>query len=396
MTLEAFESRMGVQRQRALHASQSQAHLLRVHLGNPGGVGELALDANAPTVGGLGARSGLSDRPQVLAALIKASVGAANSADAASVRRRSLAEALASNEERAVVGAQVRAVGERTQVSAAATPPDPTFDAIEDTVAVSAATGAPLQPTAPVVSAPSNDGRRTTGGSVAAEQKRLEMERRAQTARSAQAWAAQRPKDGRRTTIPPPMPRTMPGPPLVNPRSFGNVVRSTGSPTRMSAGAGAGRITGKAAAASIAPTAMNVGSTPPRPISSIRDRLLLAAAVGAASLAAVALYGSTGAPTNVPAPAASAAAPAPAPSATPAAVASAAPAPAEVRSADVPAAAKPTDAVPPASAVAARPAPRAARGPRPKVATGAAPKGDPNPYDPPGVEPIERLVEERR
>jgi hypothetical protein len=398
MTLEAFESRMGVQRQRALHASQSQAHLLRVHLGNPGGVGELALDANAPTMGGLAARSGLSDRPQVLAALIKASVGAANGADAASVRRRALAEALASNEERAVVGAQVRAVGERTQVSAAATPPDPTFEAIEDTVAVGAAMGAPVQPTAPIVSAPPNDGRRTTGGSVAAEQKRLEMERRAQTARASQAWAAQRPKDGRRTTIPPPMPRTMPGPPPVNPRSFGNTVRSTGSPARMSVGAGAGRITGKAAAASIAPTAINVGSTPPRPSSSIRDRLLLAAAVGAASLAAVALYGSTGAPTNATAPAASAAAsaPAPAPSATPAAVASAAPAPAEVRSADVPAAAKPTDAVPPASAVAARPAPRAARGPRPKVATGAAAKGDPNPYDPPGVEPIERLVEERR
>jgi hypothetical protein len=400
MTLEAFESRMGVQRQRALHASQSQAHLLRVHLGNPGGVGELAIDANASTLGlGAGPRPGLSDRPQVLAALIKASVGAANGADASSVRRRALAEALASNEERAVVGAPpVRAAGERTQVSAVAVAPDPTgFEAIEDTVAAAEAKVAPPEPVAPPVAAPPNDVRRTTGGSVAAEQKRLEMERRAQTARSAQAWAAQRPKDGRRTTIPPPMPRTMPGPPPLNPRSMGNAGRTTGSPTKLSVGAG--RTTGKGVAASIAPTAMHVGCTPPRPVSSLRDRLLLVAAVGAASLAVVALYGSTGAPTNAPAAASAAsAAPGPAPSATPSPVASAAPAPAEVRSAELPTAAKPAvDAVPPASAgAAARPAPRAARGPRPKVATGGTAKGDPNPYDPPAVEPIERLVEERR
>jgi hypothetical protein len=395
MTLEAFESRMGIQRQRALHASQSQAHLLRVHLGNPGGVGDLAIDGTAPTVAGLGARSGQSDRPQVLAALIKASVGAANGADASSVRRRSLAEALATNEERAVVGASVRAVGERTQVSAIATS-DPTgFEAIENTQALGVEPMAPPPPAA----APPHDGRRTTG-SVAAEQTQLQIERRAQTARSAQAWAAQRPKDARRTTIPPPIPRTMPGPPPANPRSIGAAGRTTGSPSKMSPRASSGT-TGKAAA-SIAPTAMNVGSAPPRPVSSVRDRLLLAAAVGAASLAAVALYGATGSPTAAPAAAASAAAtaaPAPVASAPPAPVASATPTPAEARSAETPAAAAPpTEAAPTASAVAApRPAPRAARGPRPKLAPGA-PKGDPNPYDPPPApaDAIERLVDERR
>jgi hypothetical protein len=95
MTLEAFESRMGTQRH-ARYASQCQAHLLRVRLGNPGGVGDLAIDATVPTAASLGNhRSGLSDRPQVLAALLK---GTGHPADASSGCRRSLAEALAENE----------------------------------------------------------------------------------------------------------------------------------------------------------------------------------------------------------------------------------------------------------------------------------------------------------
>ena len=398
MTLEAYESRMGIQRQRALHASQSQAHLLRVHLGNPGGVGDLAIDANAPTGGALGNhRSGLSDRPQVLAALIKASVPTVNPADAASVRRRSLAEALANNEERAVVGAPIRSVGDKTQLSAGQ--PDPTgFDAIEDTAAVYEAKAPPFPQ--PAASARAReDHSEAEDESYAEQQARLQVERRAQTARSAQAWAVQRPKDGRRATIPPPVPRT--GAPVpANARTTGNVSRTTGNMGRTTSRVGP----------SLAPTAMNV-SSPSRPPSSLRDRLLIGVAVGAASIAAVALYGAGGPPTSAPATAASGSMAAmPTVAALTAAVSastSPTPRPAEalapatagtsatgIDPKQLPLAA-PASAGPALHAAAAA---RAPKGPRPKITAGGNVKQPVsiNPYDSPSAEPLEQLVEERR
>ena len=390
MTLEAYESRMGIQRQRALHASQSQAHLLRVHLGNPGGVGELAIDAAAPSVGALGNdRSGLSDRPQVLAALIRASVSATNRSDAAGARRRSLAEALASNEERAAVGAAGRDISDKTQLSAGQ--PDPTgFEAIEDTVSVYQAKAPPPRS----AEAQNEDG----AESFAEQQARLQVERRAQTARSAQAWSAQRPKDVRRATIPPPMPRSSEPARADVARRTGNAPRTTGN-LRTTSRVGP----------SLAPTALNV-SEPLRPASSFRDRVLLMAAVGAASVAAVAIFGLSGAPLRGPASAASGAPmPTVAPPATalPAvsAVASSAPEyrPVETLPYATPAkgsGATPADEAPASAAVSPHQpvAGRAARGPRPKIAAGAAAKqpASSNPYDSAGSDSLEQLVEERR
>jgi hypothetical protein len=406
MTLEAFESRMGIQRQRALHASQSQAHLLRVHLGNPGGVGDLAIDATASTAGSLGGhRSGLSDRPQVLAALIKASVGAANAADAPSIRRRSLAEALATNEEQAVVGAQVRGVGDKTQLSAGQ--PDPTgFEAIEDTVHAYEAKPPTHRGHPPPPPRDEDDGELASDESYAQQQARLHAEKRAQTARTAQAWAAQRPKDGRRTTIPPPMPRASTPSPNVA-RTPGKVGHTTGD---------VGRITSRVGP-SIAPTAVSVGSVAPRPPSSIRDRVFLAAAVAAATIAAVAIYGSGAAPTSAPAAASSGSAvalPTAATAVAPQAAPTAAALPAaggsvaipagsggEHRSVEVlPAAKPPVESAaqgPVAPASHAPAAARVAKGPRPKIAGGNAKQSaSNNPYDSPASEPLDQLVEERR
>ena len=391
MTLEAYESRMGIQRQRALHASQSQAHLLRVHLGNPGGVGDLAIDAGAPA-GSLGNhRSGLSDRPQVLAALIKASVGAVNAGDAPFLRRRSLAEALATNKERAVVG-------DKTQHSAGQ--PDPTgFEAIEDTMAAHEVK-APLPPTRPPPRG--NEERNEAGAeSFAQQQARLQVERRVQTARAAQTWSAQRPMDNRRATIPPPMPRASAPTPTNAKRATGSGGRTTGNIGRTTSSVGP----------SLPPTEMNVSSAP-RPPSSLRDRLLLIAAVGAASVAAMALFGSSGAPIrSAPATAASGST-----AVLPTAAQPVAPVSVVVPSRPEP---RPVESLPfanpgagsssspnaeAAAPVAASPPPhpaaaaRAPRGPRPKIGAGGNAKqpASNNPYDSPGVEPLDQLVEERR
>jgi hypothetical protein len=431
MSLEAYEARMGIQRQRALHASQSQAHLLRVHLGNPGGVGDLAIDANAPTTGTLGShRSGLSDRPQVLAALIKNTVGG-NGGDPAAMRRRSLADALATTEERAVVGTNtMRGLGERTQLSPGQ--PDPTgFEALEDTVHARPTKVAPAAvqpaPSAAATPAPAQhiaeERRETNGESVAQQQAPLQNDKRVQTQLAAQAWAAQR-RDGRRMTIPPPMPRSATPPPSSMIGSAGRTTSRVGP--------------------SLAPTSVAVSSssplvTPSR--SSLRDRLILAGTVGAAALAAVALYGSSGSPTStsaaaagasanplptvatvVPPPPAALTAPIAATSAQAIAAGSAVGATAssgEHRSVEVLPAAKPAAEAPspgaaPALAPTAPPhaalAARAAKGPRPKLAKQPLD----NPYDemepgptpagaapartaaPTGVEPLDRLVDERR
>ena len=413
LSLEAYEARMGIQRQRALHASQSQAHLLRVHLGNPGGVGDLAIDASGPTGGSLGNhRSGLSDRPQVLAALIKKTVGGANGtngADAASMHRRSLAEALATTEERGVVGAStLRGVGDqRTQLSASQ--PDPSgFEALEDTVHAYEAKPPPAAVQAPsvVVQRPADEHREPGDESFARQQARLQVEKRVQTQRTAQAWAAQRPRDARRTTIPPPMPRTAAPPPSMMGAS--------------------GRTTSRVAP-SLAPTSMGVtGSSIPvtRPLSSLRDRLILGATVGAAALAAVALYGSSGAPTSAPAAAGSGhplptvatvlppptAPTASAPTAaTTAGLATPTVSSGEHRSVEIlpgpkPAAEAPSPGSAPPPPPHAAAAPRAAKGPRPRLAKQPASN---NPYDDmqPGPmptaaaatgEPLDRLVDDRR
>jgi hypothetical protein len=363
--------------------------LLRVHLGNPGGVGDLAIDANAPIAGSLGNhRSGLSDRPQVLAALIKASVPAVNPADGPFLRRRSLAEALASSEERAAAGASMSAVGDKTQLSAGQA--DPTgFEAIEDTVAVREPR-VPRRPTQPLPpSRSTEDG--DEGGESDSQQQAHQVERRAQ---ASQASARQRLNEGRRATIPPPAQRA-PLPLPASARIAGNIGRTTGR-----------------AHASVAPTAVNIGS-PSRPPSSLRDRLLLVAAVGAASLAAVAIYGSSGAPTSAPGAAASGSmVPQPTAAALTAAVATAtfptSPTP-ELRPAEPSAPpstsaagidpkllplAAPVSAGPPAQL----PAARVPKGPRPKIAAGgtAKPSAWSNPYDAPSAEPLEQLVEERR
>jgi hypothetical protein len=387
MTLEAYEARMGIQRQRALHASQSQAHLLRVHLGNPGGVGDLAIDANGPTVGSLGShRSGLSDRPQVLAALIKASVGAVNSADASFLRRRSLADALASDEERAVVGAPGCAVVDKTQLSAGQE--DPTgFEAAHDTIHARDVKRPmpPMRPPPAVDDVVDN----TAAESFAHEQGRRDVERRAQTSRAAQASASQRRADDRRATIPPPLPRASASP--------ANAARPTGNGGRMTGGIG--RITSRVGP-SLAPTEMSL-SNPPRPPSSLRDRLLLVAAVGAATVAAVAIFGSSGVPIrSAPTSAASAAMPT---AAAPPAVSAGVPSKPEPRSVESLPYANPgassasADSV--ASAAASPPsqlaAARGPKGPRPKLTPGG--KGAlANPYDSPGTDPLEQLVEERR
>jgi hypothetical protein len=332
----------------------------------------------------------LSDRPQVLAALIKASVGAVNAADAPSMRRRSLAEALASDEDRAVVGAPFRAVGETTQLSPAQL--DPTgFEAIEDTVAVHDAK-APLPPPQSPPMPPPTAGRRDPNAETFAQQQaRLQLERRAQAARSAQAWAAQRPKDGRRTTIPPPTPRTRTPSPANHGRTTGN----------------AGRTTARVGP-SIAPTAVNVSSIPVRPASLLRDRLMLAGAVAAASLAAVVIYGSLGAPspaTSAAGSASMAALPAapPPPAASPAiaSAVAAALASTEHRPVESPGVVKPVAEAAAPAAVSPAPHPpaaaRVAKGPRPKIAAGNTKQpASANPYDSPASEPLEQLVEERR
>ena len=163
-----------------------------------------------------------------------------------------------------------------------------------------------------------------------------------------------------------------------------------------------------------------------RPLSSLRDRLILGATVGAAALAAVALYGSSGVPTSasgaapgtsanplptvatvVPPPAApmasNAAATSPSGLITPTASSG------EHRSVEVLPAAKPAAEAPsPASLPpphAAAP-PRAAKGPRPRL---AKQPGSINPYDdmqpvpapaagpaPATAEPLDRCVDERR
>jgi hypothetical protein len=398
MTLEAFESRMGIQRQRALHASQSQAHLLRVHLGNPGGVGDLTLDAAAPTGGALGApRAAVSDRPQVLAALIKASVNAADP----SVRRRSLAEALATNEERAVVGASAAPLPAPDATLPSARYSDPTgFDAVEDTVAIREAKvqraapppSNPLPPPTPPPMAsrpqdpPRAHGSPDRGEMFAPRHSRAQMDRR-QTVRTQQAWDPPR----ARTTIPPPGPRPT-GPSLDR----SNTVRSTGTPER--AVGSAGRTTGRAVP-SVAPTSMNVASVPPvRPQSSLRDKLLLAGGVGAAGLVAIALFGSSGAPTQAPAAAASIA-PNSAISAAAVAPSPGSAAPANSAAPTESAAAKPLENAAVSAAAPPAPHPPAARaaapkGPRPKTASGNVKASD-NPYDSP-PESMEKLVEERR
>jgi hypothetical protein len=369
MTLEAFESRMGIQRQRALHASQSQAHLLRVHLGNPGGVGDLAIDATVPTAASLGShRSGLSDRPQVLAALIK---GTGHPADASSGRRRSLAEALAENEARAVVGEATGAAVDRTQLSAGQ--PDPAgFEAIEDTAAIQPKVRrSPPQPVTPS----GEERREVDPGSLAYQQARLEAERRAHAARSARVGASQRTNDGRRT-IPAPVPRTA---------TPSNVGRPAGALGLGNVGRSTDRV-----GPSLAPSAMNVAS-PSAPSSSLRDRVLLVAAVGAASLAAVAIYGSSGAPTRSSATPASGSMATLPTAALPAAVSVVAPSVEHpVAEATVASPASPSPQVPAAA--------RAPKVLRSKIAAGAAAKQSVsnNPYDSSGGEPIEELVEERR
>jgi hypothetical protein len=397
MTLEAFESRMGIQRARALHASQSQAHLLRVHLGNPAGVGDLTIEGTAPTGGALGnPRPTASDRPQVLAALIKASVSAASAADP-SARRRSLAEALATTEERAVVGATEPPLPDATLPSARHSDPAG-FEAIEDTVAYRDAKAAPSAPptsnplpppTPPPMPGRAQGSQRTSdpapgGEAFAPRPSRGAMDRR-QTVRSAQAWDP----PPARTTIPPPGPIAN-GPSVARAASHSRSARApghSGSP---------GRTTARSAP-SVAPTSMNVATIPPvRPQSSLRDKVLLAGAVGAAGLAAIALFGSSGAPTQAPASAASMAPP-PALSAavgpTPPAAAPATSAP----PADS-AAAKPAESTAPSAAQSPAPphppAARAPQGPRPKITAGQVKTSD-NPYDSP-PESMDKLVEERR